>query len=192
MGEPFLNYDRVIRAARIFSEPCGGAIAARAISISTVGVAPMIRRFTAERQPYRLVVSLTSADTTQRGELLPIERTHPLPELMEAVREYHAATRTRVTLAWTLLSGINTRPEDAEALAALVQDLPVRIDLIDVNDPTGRFQQPQAAELKRFRDALTARLAVPIVRRYSGGQDIHGGCGMLAGRPVGSRSLRMS
>ena len=62
MGEPLLNYERVMQAARILSEPCGVAIAAKAITISTVGVVPMIRRFTAERRPYRLVVSLTSAD----------------------------------------------------------------------------------------------------------------------------------
>src|SRR5262249_18279652 len=73
MGEPMLNYERVLRAARIFSEPCGLAINAKAITISTVGVVPMIRRFTAERHPYRLVVSLTSADPEQRRRLLPIE-----------------------------------------------------------------------------------------------------------------------
>src|SRR5436853_490077 len=83
MGEPLLNYDRVMRAARILSEPCGPAIAARAITVSTVGVVPMIRRFTAERRPYRLVVSLTSADPARRRELLPIEGRHPLPELVE-------------------------------------------------------------------------------------------------------------
>src|SRR5207247_1034159 len=72
MGEPLLNYDRVMRAARILSEPCGVAINARAITVSTVGIVPMIRRFTAERRPYRLVVSLTSADPVRRRELLPV------------------------------------------------------------------------------------------------------------------------
>jgi len=115
MGEPLLNYDRVMRAARILSEPCGVAINARAITVSTVGVVPMIRRFTAERRPYRLVVSLTSADPVRRRELLPVEQHYPLSELMAALRDYHHSTRRRVTLAWTLLSGINTRPEDARA-----------------------------------------------------------------------------
>ncbi len=96
MGEPLLNYERVMRAARVMSDPCGLAIDAAAITISTVGVVPMIRRFTAERRPYRLIVSLTSADPAQRRELLPIENTHPLPELMAAVREYHEATGKRV------------------------------------------------------------------------------------------------
>jgi 23S rRNA (adenine2503-C2)-methyltransferase len=182
MGEPLLNYDRVMRAAEVLSEPCGVAINARAITISTVGVVPMIRRFTAERRPYRLVVSLTSADPERRRALLPIEGTHPLPELMEAVREYHQVTGIRVTLAWTLLSGINTRPEDARLLAELTAGLPVKLDLIDVNDASGEFLPPSDAERNAFRDALTAELGMPVARRYSGGQDIRGGCGMLAGR----------
>jgi 23S rRNA (adenine2503-C2)-methyltransferase len=182
MGEPLLNYDRVMRAAAILSEPCGLAIDAKAITVSTVGVVPMIRRFTAERRPYRLVVSLTSADPRRRRELLPVEDTHPLSELMEAVREYHRTTGRRVTLAWTLLAGINTRPEDARLLAELTAGLPVQLDLIDVNDPTGQFRPPGAGELNAFRDALRAGLGMPVVRRYSGGQDVHGGCGMLAGR----------
>jgi 23S rRNA (adenine2503-C2)-methyltransferase len=185
MGEPFLNYDRVMRAAEVLSEPCGLAIDAKAITVSTVGVVPMIRRFTAERRPYRLVVSLTSADPARRRELLPVEGTHPLPELMEALREYHRVSGWRVTLAWTLLSGINTRPEDARQLAELTAGLPILLDLIDVNDPTGQFTPPSADELNAFRDALRAELGMPVVRRYSGGQDIRAGCGMLAGEPAG-------
>jgi 23S rRNA (adenine2503-C2)-methyltransferase len=185
MGEPFLNYDRVMQAARVLSEPCGLAIAAKAITISTVGIVPMIRRFTRERQPYRLVVSLTAADSELRRRLLPVEEAHPLPELMAAVREHQQATGRRVMLAWTLLSGVNTRPEDARRLAELTAGLPVKIDLIDVNDATGQFAPPPSGEFRAFRDALSAEVCQPIVRRYSGGKDIHGACGMLAGLRVG-------
>jgi 23S rRNA (adenine2503-C2)-methyltransferase len=188
MGEPFLNYERVMRAAAVLTEPCGLAIDARKITISTVGIVPMIRRFTAERQPYRLIVSLTAADPAKRRQLLPVEDTHPLPELMAAVREYHQATGKRVTLAWTMLGGINTHAEDARKLAELTAGLPVQMDLIDVNDAAGEFLPPSAGELKAFRDALTAEMGMPIVRRYSGGQDIQGGCGMLAGLPQPTRT----
>jgi 23S rRNA (adenine2503-C2)-methyltransferase len=182
MGEPLLNYDRVMRAAEVLSEPVGLGIEAKAITVSTVGIVPAIRRFTAERRPYRLIVSLTSADPERRRRLLPVEAVHPLPELMAAVRDYQAATGRRVTLAWTLLAGVNTRPEDARLLAELTAGLPVRIDLIDVNDATGEFVPPSDAERQAFRDALTVELGMPVARRYSGGQDVHGGCGMLAGR----------
>ena len=181
MGEPLLNYDAAVRAARILSEPCGMAISAKAISLSTAGVVAGIRRFTADRLPFRLIVSLTSADPERRREVMPVEAAHPLPELIEAIREYHEASGQRVTLAWTMISGFNTREEDAVQLAELVRGLPITLDLIDVNDATGRFRPPAPAELDAFRDALRKHLKMPVARRYSGGQDIHAACGMLAG-----------
>ncbi len=180
MGEPMLNYSAVIRAARILSEPSGLAISGKAISVSTVGVIPGIRRFTEEKHPYKLVVSLTSADPQTRARLLPIEESCPLPELMEALRAYHRATRRRVTLAWVVIAGVNTREEDARQIAELTQGLPIQLDLIDVNDASGRFRPPDRAELDRFRDALSKHVGMPVIRRYSGGQDILAGCGMLA------------
>lgn len=186
MGEPMLNYDAVMQAARIMSEPCGLAIAGKAISISTVGIIPGIRRFTAERRPYRLVVSLTSADPRQRVSLLPIEAAYPTPDVIAALRDYHTATRRRVMLAWVMMAGVNTSPRDAEQLAALTRGLPIQLDLIDVNDPTGRFHPPATAERDAFRDALRTHLGMPVVRRYSGGRDIHAACGMLAGNRAAS------
>jgi len=181
MGEPMLNYEAVVRAARILSEPCGMALSAKAISISTAGVVPGIRRFIADRLPFRLIVSLTSADPSRRGGLMPVERAYPLPELMAAIREYHEASRQRVVLTWTMIAGFNTRDEDAVQLAELVRDLPITLDLIDVNDASGRFRPPSSYELNAFRDALRKHLKMPVARRYSGGQDIQAGCGMLAG-----------
>ena len=181
MGEPMLNYEAVVRAARILSEPCGMAISAKAISISTAGVVPGIRRFAAERLPFRLIVSLTSADSARRRELMPVEEAHPLPELMAAIREYHAVSGRRATLAWTMVSGFNVREEDAIQLAETTRGMPMTLDLIDVNDATGRFKPPSTEELAAFRDALRKHLKMPVARRYSGGQDIHAACGMLAG-----------
>ena len=181
MGEPLLNYEAAVRAARIMSEPCGLAISAKAISFSTAGVAEGIRRFAADRLPFRLIVSLTSADPERRREVMPVEAAHPLPELMEAIREYHGVSGQRVTLAWTMISGFNVRETDAIQLAELARGLPITLDLIDVNDATGRFRPPSPAELEAFRDALRKHLKMPVARRYSGGQDIQAACGMLAG-----------
>jgi 23S rRNA (adenine2503-C2)-methyltransferase len=181
MGEPMLNYDNVIQAAKIFSASYGLAIGGKAITISTAGVVPGIRRFTAEGHIYRLVISLNTADPDVRRRLMPVEKLHPLPELVAAMREYHEATGRRVLLAWTMMAGVNTRDEDAQMLADLTRGLPIKLDLIDVNDPTGRFRPPSHEELNAFRDALTAKLGVPVARRYSGGRDIHAACGMLAG-----------
>jgi 23S rRNA (adenine2503-C2)-methyltransferase len=182
MGEPMLNYDAVLLAAKILSEPCGMAISGKAITISTVGVVPGIRRFTAERRPYKLVISLTSADPAKRRELMPVENKYSTEELLRILHEYHAFTRQRVTLAWTMISGVNTREQDAIQLAELTKGLPIILDLIDVNDPAGHFKPPSPEELNAFRDALRKHLGMPVLRRYSGGQDIHAACGMLAAR----------
>jgi 23S rRNA (adenine2503-C2)-methyltransferase len=181
MGEPLLNYDAVITAARILSEPCGGAISAKAITVCTAGIVPAIRRFTAEQHPFRLIVSLNFADPARRREFMPIESKYPTPELIQALREYHEVTARRVTLAWTMISGVNTREEDARVLADLTRGLPVKLDLIDVNDATVRFKPPSPEELNAFRDALRKHLSQPVARRYSGGADIRSGCGMLVG-----------
>jgi 23S rRNA (adenine2503-C2)-methyltransferase len=181
MGEPLLNYDAVIQASRILSASCGMAIGGKAITISTVGIVPAIRRFTAEGHIYRLVVSLNSADPLRRRTLMPVEAAHPTGKLIESLRAYHEATGRRIILAWTMMAGVNTSDEDAQMLAELTRGLPIKLDLIDVNDPTGRYRPPSGEELAAFRNALSARLGVPVARRYSGGSDIHAACGMLAG-----------
>jgi 23S rRNA (adenine2503-C2)-methyltransferase len=180
MGEPFLNYDNVIRAARIFADPSGAAISGRAITISTAGVVPAIRRYTDERHPYRLAISLTAGTRARRRSLMPAaEKTWPLDELMEAVRAHAAATRDRVTLEYVVIAGVNCGRDDADALIALLRDVPVRLNLIDVNDATGQFAPPSDEERRAFIDMLQP-LGAPIVRRYSGGKDVNAACGMLA------------
>jgi 23S rRNA (adenine2503-C2)-methyltransferase len=184
MGEPLLNYENVIRAARIFSDPAGPAIGAKAISISTAGVVPAIRRFTAEGHRYRLLVSLGAPTSEQRRVLMPIENRWPLPELMDAVRAHVAATGQRIPIAYVAIGGVNTSPQHARDLAALVSGVRVKINLIDVVDETGQYRPPTSDELATFRDALDA-LGAPVVRRYSGGKDIAAACGTLAASRAG-------
>ena len=112
---------------------------------------------------------------------MPVEKLHSTTELMDALRERHQATGERITLAWTMISGVNTGEKDAKQLAELTRGLPVKLDLIDVNDPSGKYQPPSPEELHTFRDALRLHLAAPVARRYSGGKDISAACGMLAG-----------
>jgi len=179
-GEPLHNYDAVIRAAEILAHPCGGRIAAKNITISTVGLVPQILRFAREQQPYRLIVSLTSAIDTRRRALLPSASAWPVSELAAAVRTYQRSTGGRATIAWVVLGGINTGADEVFALRALFDGVPMRLNLIDVNDarPDG-FRRATDAELAAFRDELRT-LEVPIVRRYSGGAAKHAACGMLA------------
>jgi 23S rRNA (adenine2503-C2)-methyltransferase len=181
-GEPLHNYAAVMRAAEILSHPCGGRIAAKAITISTVGIVPAIHRFARERRPYKLIVSLTSAIDERRRELVPAASAWSVRELADAVRVYQRAAGGRVTIAWVVLGGINTGRDEIEALHEHFDGVPLRLNLIDVNDarPDG-YRRATDDELSRFRDALRSLEDVPVVRRYSGGGARHAACGMLAG-----------
>jgi 23S rRNA (adenine2503-C2)-methyltransferase len=176
-GEPLHNYDEVLAAAAILSDPSGGRIKAEAISISTVGVVPAMRRYAREGHRYRLIVSLTSAIEARRAHYLPVTKKWGLDELASAIRELHAAHGERVTVAWVVMGGVNTGQDEVDALGALLGDLPLRLNLIDVND--AGFARASADELDAFRDRLRV-LGVPVVRRYSGGRERHAACGMLA------------
>ena len=185
-GEPFHNYDNVMRAAEILAHPCGGRIASEAITISTVGLVPQLLRFARERRPYRLIVSLTSAVDERRRALVPVAAGWPVSQLADAIREVQRASHTRITLAWVVLGGINTGADEVEALRTLFAGVPLRLNLIDVNDARDDgYRRATPEELSAFRDALRS-LEVPVVRRYSGGAAKHAACGMLAG--VSSRA----
>lgn len=181
MGEPFLNYDRVLAAAELMSCPFGGSLAAKSMTISTVGLVPEIDRFTAEGRKYRLSISLGAATDEKRRQIFPVAARTPLPDLMAAARRHAQARGGRIMLSYVLISGFNVGDDDARALADLVGDTPIRLSIIDVTDPTGRFLPPGPDELSAFRDALTRHLKQPVVRRYSGGAEIDGACGTLAG-----------
>ncbi len=181
MGEPFLAYDQVLRAAELLCCPYGGQVAAKAITISTVGLVPEIDRFTAEGHKYRLAISLGAATDEKRARLVPVAARWPVAEVMAAARRYALARRDRVMLSYVCISGENVGEDDARALGTLIGDTPVRLDLIDVTDPTGRFRPPDSEELRTFRDALTRYVGQPVARRYSGGADIQAACGTLAG-----------
>jgi 23S rRNA (adenine2503-C2)-methyltransferase len=187
MGEPFLNYERVLDAAEILSAPFGAAISGPAITISTVGLVPEIDRFTKERRRFRLSISLGAATDEKRRQVVPLAAKTPVVDVIAAARRHIAARgQGRMMLAYVCIGNFNCGEEDARALGELIGDMPVRLDLIEVTDPTGQFQPPQEQELRAFRDALTRHVGQPVVRRYSGGKDISAACGTLAGTFVES------
>lgn len=179
-GEPLHNYDAVIRAAGRLRDPCGGSISGDAITISTVGLVPQIRRFTAERLPYRLIVSLTTTDVEQRRRLLPVASRFELAELADAIRSHQRIAGGRVTIAWVLMAGTNTAAVEVDRLRVLFDGVPIIVNLIDVNDARADgFGRADDAERGAFLDALAAA-GIPFRRRYSGGAARHAACGMLA------------
>jgi 23S rRNA (adenine2503-C2)-methyltransferase len=187
-GEPLQNYDAVLRAAAILRDPNGLRIRGEAITISTVGLLPAIERYTAEGHVHRLILSLTSAIQDKRERLVPVARAHSVEELARAMRAHALRHGGPVHIGWVLIAGFNTGDDEAEALARWFADVPVRVHVIEVNDPSGHFHAPDDAERGGFLDALRAR-GLPFVRRYSGGADILGACGLLASTARGGVSL---
>ncbi len=178
-GEPFQNYDNVMRAAAILRDPCGGRLRGDRITLSTVGLPALIERYTDEGHPYRLILSLSSAFQERRERLLPVGQRHDVAALAAAMRRHAARRGGPVHLAWVLMSGVNSAPAEAAELARLFPATRLRVSVIDVNDPSGAFQRADDVERGRFLEALRAH-GIAFVRRYSGGPDIHAACGMLA------------
>ncbi len=191
MGEPLLNYANTTRAARVMCHPAGLAISGKSITFSTAGWVPGIRKYRADRLPYRLAFSITSAIPHKRAQVLPVEKTWPLTDLVREVRAYAEESGARAMLAYVMISGFNVGREDAEALRDTFAGVPVMIDLIDVTDPTGKYQPPTPEELAAFRDHLQV-VKAPIARRYSGGKDIDAACGTLAATQRGGVLLPVS
>jgi len=178
-GEPFQNYENVMAAADVLRHPCGGRIGSDRITISTVGLLPMMERYIDEGRPYRLILSLTSAFDEKRQSLLPVAGKWAVADLAEAMKRLARRQRNVINLAWVLMSGVNTGADEARELGRLFAGERVRLSVIDINDPTSRFTRAGDDERGGFLNALSEN-RIPFVRRYSGGPDIHAACGMLA------------
>jgi len=185
-GEPFQNYDNVVRAAAILRDPSGARIRGDRITISSVGIPPLIERYTDEGHPYRLILSLTSAFDGRRQGLVPLAARYDVASLARAMIRHARAQSGVVHLAYVLMAGINTSEDEAEELSRLFSGVRVRLSLIDVHDPY--FSPPSDTERGLFMAALAAR-GLGFVRRYSGGPDIHAACGMLAGERRGGERI---
>jgi 23S rRNA (adenine2503-C2)-methyltransferase len=186
MGEPLLNYEAVMSAMEILCDPAGLAIAHKRVTLSTVGVVPGIYRLAQERRPYSLAVSLHAATQEERLALLPIARTWPLSELMEACREYVAQTQRKIFFEWTLIAGKNDSVLHAEQLTTLVRELNCQVNLIPLNpiaDYEGSHGEPDA--VSAFQ-AVLLNAGIPTTIRQRRGIDIAAGCGQLAAVEIGS------
>jgi 23S rRNA (adenine2503-C2)-methyltransferase len=176
MGEPMLNLDAVLDAARALPDV---GITHRRTTISTVGWLPGLRRFVDEAdEPIRLALSLHAPSDELRSELMPVNERYPLASVLAECERYHARRRRKVFVEYVLLRGVNDRVEQARQLAAILDPRVYKVNLIPYN-PTGMFEGSTRKTIAAFKDVLDgARL--PATLRLTRGRDIQAACGQLA------------
>jgi len=179
MGEPLHNYDNVMQSLELLLSEDGANFSHRHITVSTSGLVPNIVRF-GEDTEVKLAVSLNATTDEQRAQLMPVDKKWDIAALMDAVRKFPSRQGRRVTFEYVLLRGVNDSDEDAARLAALLRDLPVKVNLIPYNENPGLgFGDPGAERVAAFRKALDARGITAMVRKNRG-RDIAAACGQLA------------
>ncbi|MBN1258101.1 MAG: 23S rRNA (adenine(2503)-C(2))-methyltransferase RlmN [Planctomycetes bacterium] len=178
-GEPFLNYDEVLLAARRINAADGFGIGARHITISTVGVIPGIELFAAEPEDFRLAVSLHAPNQAAREKIVPAAKKWELGRLLSVLRRYTRATRREVTFEYILIDGFNAHPNDAILLAENLSGIPCKINCIPYNPiPGSEWRPPEARTCREFVAILEDR-GLRATLRAEKGSDISAACGQL-------------
>jgi 23S rRNA (adenine2503-C2)-methyltransferase len=180
MGEPLLNLEAVVEAARLLIHPRAFALAPRRVTVSTVGLVPRIPDLL-EAVPVNLAVSLHATTDAVRDRLVPLNRRYPLARLLGTLRRLDRVTRRRpVFFEYTLIAGVNDSLEDARRLPGLLAGIPSKVNLIPMNPhPDSPFRPPSEPGIDRFLREL-ARRGVTVTLRRSRGPDIGAACGQLA------------
>lgn len=181
MGEPFDNYDEVMKALKIFSHPFGPQIGKRHITVSTVGLTDKIEAFlTADIA--KLAISLHGTSDEQRSKIMPINRKFPLSKLMEFCRNVQMKSGLRLTFEYVLLDGINDSDDDARRLVRLVDGIPCKLNLLAYNEnPYINLKRPSEERVLAFQKILLEAHLTATYRR-SRGRDIGAACGQLTTR----------
>jgi len=179
MGEPLLNVANVSRALDLLSRE----VSPRRTTLSTAGVVPGIEALSRRPRPPNLAVSLSAADDATRSRLMPVNRTYPLARLFAALRKWPLERGRRITFEWVLIAGVNDAPDTAKRLAALVKQVPSKVNVIPLNESARwlpGLTRPSPAAVDAFARAL-AREGVDVTVRWSKGLQADAACGQLKG-----------
>jgi 23S rRNA (adenine2503-C2)-methyltransferase len=180
MGEPLANFPALVQAIRIIQAPWGLNFSTRRVTVSTAGLAPFIPRLGAEVK-VNLTVSLNAVDDATRSLLMPVNRRHPIKELLAACRAFPLPRHRRITFAYVLLAGINDEPAMARELTRLLKGFRAKVNLIPFNPhPELPFAAPHPDRVLEFQEIIR-QAHYPVFIRESRGQDIAAACGQLAG-----------
>ena len=179
IGEPFDNYDNVMKAVRVLNDQKGLNIGARHISISTSGLVPKIYDFANEDLQCTLSISLHATNNEKRSKMMPVNNLYPIEELMEACRYYNKKTNKRISFEYALAKDNNDNLEDAKELVKLLKGMICHVNLIPINKiENGKFTKSTNENIIKFRDYLNDKGIVATIRRELG-SDIDAACGQL-------------
>ncbi len=187
IGEPFDNYENVIKAIHVLNHPKGLNIGARHISISTSGVVPRIYSLADENIQCTLSISLHSSNNEKRSELMPINKAYPIEEVIKACKYYIQKTNRRISFEYALAKNNNDNLEDARELAKLLKGMLCHVNLIPINEiENGKFKKSTNENIIKFRDYLNENGIVATIRRELG-SDIDAACGQLRRKSLGDK-----
>ena len=182
MGEPLLNYDNVLAGIAKITGEDGLHISAKRITVSTAGLAKMIRKLADDQVKFNLALSLHAADDIKRSKLMPINEANNLNDLVKALNYFHDKTGNRITFEYILFDGINESMEDAKNLVTLCSKVPARVNIIEYNTiREADFHKSKEDQREKFIAYLETHRVVAKVRR-SRGKDIDAACGQLANK----------
>lgn len=185
MGEPFDNYDNMLKATQILTADWGFAMSPRRITVSTVGVLPRIRDFVEQSQCH-LAISLHSPYGDERASIMPIQNAYAHSEIVRMLRKYDWSGQRRLSFEYIVFKGMNDDLLHAKKLAQLLHGLPCRVNLIRFHASPGTpFASPDEKTMENFRNCLNDNGVVCTIRA-SRGEDIMAACGLLAGKGSGS------
>ncbi|MDZ4676970.1 MAG: 23S rRNA (adenine(2503)-C(2))-methyltransferase RlmN [Oligoflexia bacterium] len=177
MGEPLDNVDNVSKAIEVLHNQHGIGFALRKITISTSGLAPLIKRVA--QSGVRLAISLNATTNEIRDRIMPINKKYPLEELLAACKEYTDDTNEMITFEYVLLKGVNDTRDDAHRIAKLTKNIPSKINLIPFNEhPDSGFLRPVSNDVAEFQKILM-KLGKHVLVRRTMGRDIYAACGQL-------------
>lgn len=182
MGEPLLNYNNVLRSVELLTAENGLGIAPKRITVSTAGIAKMIRKLGDDKVRFNLALSLHAANDEKRSKIMEINDSNNLEALTEALIYFYEATGTRVTFEYIIFKDFNDTIDDARELAIFAKSIPCKINIIEYNPiDGGEFQQADAEKVSAFASYLETKNIIVNVRK-SRGKDIDAACGQLANK----------
>ena len=182
MGEPLLNYANVLKSVEMITSPDGLGMASRRITVSTAGIAKMIKKLGDDQVKFNLALSLHAANDTKRNQIMPINESNTLEALSEALRYFYDKTENEITLEYIMFNKFNDTVDDARELYEFARKLPCKINIIEYNPiAQADFVNAEADALAKFVAYLESKKMIVNVRR-SRGKDIDAACGQLAGK----------